>query len=110
MAREGGTILGDLHFDDSNTWVDDANAVGQIDLYTVALHEIGHALGLGHSEVVGSVMEATYAGGRRNLSNDDIDGIQALYGPTVATVPVPAPILLFLSGLTALRLYSKKNN
>nr|KYP39815.1 Metalloendoproteinase 1 [Cajanus cajan] len=50
-----------------------------IDLETVALHEIGHVIGLGHSSVSGSVMFPTYAGVRRDLTQDDVDGIKALY-------------------------------
>jgi len=52
----------------------------EIDLETVTLHEVGHLLGLGHSNVPGSVMYPSYEGVRRNLSQDDKDGITALYG------------------------------
>ncbi|KAJ1390447.1 PGBD-like superfamily [Sesbania bispinosa] len=52
----------------------------QIDLETVALHEMGHLIGLGHSSNPDSVMYPTYGGVRRNLKQDDIDGIRALYG------------------------------
>ena len=51
----------------------------QIDLQTVWLHEFGHGLGLGHSNVSGSVMEAVYDGPRRVLHSDDIAGITSLY-------------------------------
>ena len=52
------------------------------DIQTVYLHENGHVLGLGHSEVSGSIMEAVYAGQRLNLTQDDRCGIQTLYGNT----------------------------
>lgn len=83
----GGNIAGDVHFDNANAW-SDGGGNGTIDFYTVALHELGHALGLAHSTVAGSVMEATYAGQRRTLTADDIAGIQAIYG---MANPVPEP-------------------
>ncbi|XP_017438507.1 metalloendoproteinase 1 [Vigna angularis] len=52
----------------------------EIDLETVSLHEIGHLLGLGHSSVRDSIMYPSYEGVRRHLSQDDKDGIAALYG------------------------------
>jgi hypothetical protein len=92
----GGNIGGDMHFDNGNLW-SDGGAPGTIDFQTVALHELGHALGLGHSTVVGSVMEATYAGVRRTLTADDIAGIRAIYGVAVP-VPEPATYLLMAMG------------
>lgn len=71
-------IGGDVHFDDAETWV--VGASGGIDLRTVALHEIGHALGLAHSSDSSAVMYAFYNGPRPNLRVDDVVGIQSLYG------------------------------
>lgn len=93
----GGNIAGDMHFDDANVWTDGGGG-GSIDFYTVALHEAGHALGLGHSTVVGSVMEAVYGGARRTLTADDIAGIQSIYGP----IPEPTTSLLMLFGALGL--------
>lgn len=93
----GGNIAGDVHFDDANLWSDGGTG-GTIDFYTVALHELGHALGLGHSTVAGSVMEAFYGGPRRTLTADDIAGIQSIYGP----IPEPTTSLLMLFGALGL--------
>ena len=94
----GGTILGDLHFNTATTFVDNPNASSsQFDFYTIALHEIGHSLGLDHSTVAGSVMQANYAGARRTLHADDIAGIQTIYGP----VPEPATMVLTAAALLA---------
>ena len=49
------------------------------DVETVLLHENGHVAGLGHSTEPGAVMEATYAGVRRALTDDDRDGLVGLY-------------------------------
>jgi predicted Zn-dependent protease len=53
------------------------------DLYTVALHEIGHALGLDHSTSASAIMYPIYQGVEYGLSADDIDGIQSVYGAPV---------------------------
>jgi hypothetical protein len=76
------SIAGDMHFDADENWSNPQ----QLDLYSVALHEAGHALGLGHSDKAGSVMYPYY---RLNaqLSNDDIAGIRAIYSASTATPP-----------------------
>jgi hypothetical protein len=51
------------------------------DLFTVAAHEIGHALGLDHSTTSPyNIMYPTYDGTKTVLTSDDIAGIQSLYG------------------------------
>jgi hypothetical protein len=72
-----------LHFDDSeHVWVNGAVFNG-FDIETVALHEIGHCLGLFHSNVRGSVMFAFVSDEftLRRLQQDDKLGIRELYGP-----------------------------
>ena len=77
----GGANAGLMHFDDFETWAVAASGTA-MDLETVALHEIGHLLGLAHSDVNGSVMFPTIRIGETNriLTADDIAGIQRLYG------------------------------
>ena len=48
----------------------------------VATHEIGHALGLAHTSVSGSLMEPYYNPSITTPQADDIAGIQAIYGPS----------------------------
>ena len=70
-----------LHFDDQeHTWTDGAED-GTFDIETVALHEIGHCLGMLHSDVNGSVMFPFISSNRevRSLRPDDLAGIRHLY-------------------------------
>jgi hypothetical protein len=50
------------------------------DLFTVALHEAGHALGLDHSPAAGSAMAPGYSGPLALLAATDVSSIQSLYG------------------------------
>jgi hypothetical protein len=76
----GGIYSGDIHFDDAETWsVARPVPAGSFDLVHTAAHELGHALGLNHSDVSGALMWPTYTG-QRFLRFDDIAGIRSLYG------------------------------
>jgi hypothetical protein len=68
-------LAGDIHLDADEDW----HAGTALDIYSVALHEAGHALGLGHSDQPGAVMYPYYRA-NTGLTADDIAGIQAIYG------------------------------
>ncbi|MFE1453393.1 matrixin family metalloprotease [Streptomyces olivaceoviridis] len=74
------TLPRPVHFNDPDHVWHIGAAAGRFDVETVALHEIGHILGLFHS-VRGSVMQAEIGDNstKRNLTTDDIDGIRTLY-------------------------------
>ena len=79
-------IAGDMHLDNDEAW-----RIGlDTDLFSVALHEAGHALGLGHSDKPGAVMYPYYRMSA-GLSADDIQGVQDLYGPATGSDPPPPP-------------------
>lgn len=67
---------GDVTFDEDETWKTNGSSY---DLETVALHEFGHSIGLGHSSDSGAVMYAYYGGSKRSLQSDDILGAQSIY-------------------------------
>ena len=67
-----------LHFDDDERWVNSNS--NDVDLLTVAAHEIGHTLGLAHSDDPRALMYPSYSGPHRFLDDDDIQGVQAIYG------------------------------
>lgn len=69
-------LAGDVHFDDDEPW---GTANGP-ELYTVALHEIGHALGLLHSDSPDALMYPIYQS-PPELWRADIEAAQRLYPP-----------------------------
>ncbi|CAF2841177.1 unnamed protein product [Rotaria sp. Silwood2] len=89
---------GDIHFDDDDDFTDEYK--DSDDLYTlrfVAAHEIGHALGLDHSFENGSLMYPIYQQFDSNydLSNDDQQAIQTLYGkPEIKSTTEPSKTTL----------------
>lgn len=65
--------------------------------FQVALHEIGHSLGLAHDQTdPDAVMYPVATASNRNLDAQDIQGIQALYGTGTGYDTVPTT--LYLSG------------
>lgn len=94
-------IAGDVHLDNDEEWVIGPDvSTRSVDLFSVVLHELGHALGLGHSDVPGSVMYPYY---RRHTSLTPVDAeaIQTLYAPAGSTetpgAPTPAPLALAIT-------------
>ena len=74
---------GDVQFDLSESWeIGNSRGEEAFDLMYVAVHEIGHALGLDHSENDGAIMnglvEPNYE--FRNLTTSDVEAIHEIYG------------------------------
>ncbi len=116
----GGQLGGDVEFDHGDRWRIEGT-LAQPDILGAAIHEIGHSLGLNHSNVEqpgqyytykiqngqGNVVDAFLPKGNANmfwvfnrldgpgsgyLFQDDIDGIRAIYGTGMGQlIPLAIP-------------------
>ncbi len=75
----GGSDSGDIFLNSDVNWQVSGNT--GVDLETIAVHEIGHALGLAHSSNTGAAMYANYSGVREVPTADDVAGVQSIWGP-----------------------------
>lgn len=71
----GGTGAGDIVLNSIMDWRIDSNW----NLRTVAIHEIGHALGMDHASIGAAAMFSYYTTIKRSLHADDIAGIRSIY-------------------------------
>ncbi len=74
----------DLVFNPAFTFSTSVQGPNVYDIQAVAVHQIGHALGLAHSGVLGSAMTFSCDFGvacTRRLSSDDVAALRAIYGP-----------------------------
>jgi len=82
-AGGGALIDADIVFDNTG------RIPGPASFDAVAVHEVGHMLGLDHSEQSDAVMsgppDSAY-NGRTAVANDDIRGCRCLYGPAAGSV------------------------
>nr|XP_045586766.1 matrix metalloproteinase-25-like [Procambarus clarkii] len=82
---------GDMHFDDTESFVahHEVKKFETSSLLVTAAHELGHSLGLRHSDVENALMAPFYQEYPADfrLPNDDKYGIQALYGRPPSEIP-----------------------
>jgi hypothetical protein len=79
-------LAGNMHFDDAESWKIGVN----LDVFSVALHEAGHALGLGHSDSPGDVMYP-YFRMVAGLGPGDIAAIRQQYAAAGSVDPSAPP-------------------
>ena len=114
ISNPANTLECDMRFSNSFSWFTGTGSPSstQFDWQSVALHELGHCLGLGHEDRISppSVMSSTIAPGvaRRILTADDYAGRNAIYGiPGGASQSFDLVVPLATAGLAH---YYRPNN
>ncbi len=82
LSSNGSIVETDIVFNNSSVqWgvFDGASSNGTTDFYRVALHELGHTLGLDHEDTTNSILQSFYNDEIRSIQNDDLLGIKVLY-------------------------------
>ena len=95
----------EISFDDDEGWhLQNGVEVSSLNasFYVVALHEIGHSLGLDHYNARPAVMNAVLTPSVTDLTQSDKDGITALYGDTTPPVEPQSTLLVALGGSATL--------
>jgi len=86
----------DVVFNSNRSWgVHDGTTTSPYDFKRVAVHEVGHALGLGHETTNTAIMNPYYSTTIIGPQTDDINGLVALYGATSPVSPVEAFVTRF---------------
>jgi MYXO-CTERM domain-containing protein len=82
FASDGEILDADIAFNGADHTFTTVDSGGVKDYVSIATHEIGHFLGLAHSDAPGATMGAEYENGEtylRDLAPDDAAGIAFLY-------------------------------
>jgi hypothetical protein len=78
------SVAGDITFNTGQAF----NIGTTYDLFTVAAHEFGHALGMDHSSAsTSAIMYPSYTGMKSGLTSDDIAGIRNIYSSNAPRTP-----------------------
>lgn len=78
---------GDIHFNELVQW--HVGDLGEVSYAWALMHNLGHALGISHSNVAGSIMRPGLSN-QVTLGSDDVTAIRTLYPPLA-----PTPLRVF---------------
>jgi Matrixin len=109
-----GTLAGDVEFDHGDPW-QVAGTLPKPDILGAAIHELGHSLGLAHSNLPQANMYwifTRYPGpGSGALHPDDINGVRFIYGAGVGSVvplvAVPEPAAWALTAMLGVMFFTR---
>ena len=91
----GHLVDADIVMHEAYTYFAGSGCSNGVYIEDVVVHEFGHALGLGHSEVPDTTMEPAMSSycdtSQMTLEADDISGIRSLYPPTASSSSGQAP-------------------
>jgi len=84
----------EIWFDESERWGSMSSST-RIDLFKVAVHELGHSLGIGHTKAPRDIMQAFYDPDTMvKITEDSSAAIETLYGEfqrELEAIPLPDP-------------------
>lgn len=86
----GRTAAGDIHFDLHEKWACQPTTIDQIDFGIVAIHAVGHSIGLSHEFINPAIMQPFYSPSNGTLTHDDVSGAVAIYGPLQEVSDLPS--------------------
>ena len=101
MVRITGSQAVEIRFDSGEGWhLQNGLEVSSLNLsfFVIALHEIGHSLGLGHYNAAPAVMNAVLTSSITDLTQSDKDGIAALYGDLTPPVEPQSTLPVAVGG------------